>query len=405
MPTTPDMNLVLPTVSVTAGPLWATELNAALTLVDAHDHTTGKGVPIVPSAININADLTFNSYNATTLRTTRFDSQSVALAIGTDINCLYSVVGAPTWNDASSSATRLVNVAFPMVIGDLVYASSTTVFGKLGIGATGQILKVVAGLPSWQAATSTVSVVSKTFSDSPYTISATDDVILWDDSSGSSTANLPLATGTGKTYTLKKTNLSFATKLTIARAGSNTITDLNAGLTSTTLNTLGEELDIVDASTGVWQVLRRRIPGPWNTITVVPNATAFGTISTLVTRARRVGGSIEIIGSFVLGTVGAATSRIVLPTGLVVDTSVMTTTKRAACGSCWFADDGTTGVYGTNNRFGVCLVDNSTTDSFYLSNNYVSGDLGTPNANASGALVNVDTATFHVTLPIVGWNE
>ena len=35
------------------------------------------------------------------------------------------------------------------VVGDILYASSTTALSKLGVGTTGQVLKVAAGLPSW----------------------------------------------------------------------------------------------------------------------------------------------------------------------------------------------------------------------------------------------------------------
>ena len=57
---TTNMNLTLPTVSITVGPEWATLLNAALTDIDAHDHTSGKGVKITPAGLNINADLELN---------------------------------------------------------------------------------------------------------------------------------------------------------------------------------------------------------------------------------------------------------------------------------------------------------------------------------------------------------
>lgn len=55
--TTDNMSLILGTVSETLGPQWATLINAALQLVDAHDHTSGAGVPITPAALDINDDL------------------------------------------------------------------------------------------------------------------------------------------------------------------------------------------------------------------------------------------------------------------------------------------------------------------------------------------------------------
>lgn len=43
---TPDMGLDLPVPGVTTGPTWANKLNAALTTVDSHDHSSGKGAPV-----------------------------------------------------------------------------------------------------------------------------------------------------------------------------------------------------------------------------------------------------------------------------------------------------------------------------------------------------------------------
>lgn len=68
MSTTPNMLLVVPEVLVTTGPQYATQMNTALDVVDAHDHSSGKGVRISPSGLNINADLPFNSYQATGLK-------------------------------------------------------------------------------------------------------------------------------------------------------------------------------------------------------------------------------------------------------------------------------------------------------------------------------------------------
>lgn len=74
-----DMNLTLPTVSTTPGPLWATEINAALNTISDHNHTFGNGAPIPSAALDINADLPFNGYNATLLNSTQFIDQNGAL--------------------------------------------------------------------------------------------------------------------------------------------------------------------------------------------------------------------------------------------------------------------------------------------------------------------------------------
>lgn len=60
--TTPNMTLELP-VEGPAGSVdvWGGLLNDIFDLIDAHDHTTGKGVPIPAAALNINADVSWSS--------------------------------------------------------------------------------------------------------------------------------------------------------------------------------------------------------------------------------------------------------------------------------------------------------------------------------------------------------
>lgn len=63
---TPNMNLTLPVVSQTPGPAWASQINADLAVIDGHDHIT-IGVPITSAALNIDADLSFNTHAAENL--------------------------------------------------------------------------------------------------------------------------------------------------------------------------------------------------------------------------------------------------------------------------------------------------------------------------------------------------
>lgn len=110
MSITAYMTLVLPTVSVTLGPEWATELNAALVLVDAHDHSTGKGVQITPAGLNISSDVTFKpaatASSAIGLKSTGYDPQASALA-SSFTGRLYSVLGDAYWNDGAGNAVRI----------------------------------------------------------------------------------------------------------------------------------------------------------------------------------------------------------------------------------------------------------------------------------------------------------
>lgn len=73
MATLPNMNIILPTLRQDSGQ-WDNKLNAALTLVDAHDHTSGKGPRVPTAGININADLAFGGFGPTGLGKAAFNA-------------------------------------------------------------------------------------------------------------------------------------------------------------------------------------------------------------------------------------------------------------------------------------------------------------------------------------------
>ena len=75
MATTPNMNLTIPEVLVTAGPQYATQVNTAFDEIDSHDHSTGKGARITPSGLNINTSLPFNNNSLTNVSNTSFYSK------------------------------------------------------------------------------------------------------------------------------------------------------------------------------------------------------------------------------------------------------------------------------------------------------------------------------------------
>lgn len=103
------MNLPVPVVGVEQGPDWATQINNCMALIDSHTHTTGSGVPINPSGLDINADLTFAGNNATLLRSARFQNQASTLSGVADLNCAYSsgAGGDLYYNDGSGNQIRL----------------------------------------------------------------------------------------------------------------------------------------------------------------------------------------------------------------------------------------------------------------------------------------------------------
>ena len=102
-----NMNLPIPTVSIAGGPAWASLLDSCLTLLDGHSHEIGSGVPITPSAIDINADLSIKNNNLTNVRSVRFQPQPSNLALVSDIGCLYES-GVDLWyNDGSGNQVRI----------------------------------------------------------------------------------------------------------------------------------------------------------------------------------------------------------------------------------------------------------------------------------------------------------
>lgn len=96
MPTTPNMGMLLPIPTVTPGPTYASENNDAFDVIDGHDHTTGKGVPVPSNGININNDLPYNGFNASDLRSTQFFNNPSPLSLPADITVVY-VSGGDLW--------------------------------------------------------------------------------------------------------------------------------------------------------------------------------------------------------------------------------------------------------------------------------------------------------------------
>lgn len=120
--TTQYMNLQLPIPGQTLGPEWALDLNAALTQIDAHTHQPGLGQPVPTNGININADLPFNSLNATLLRSSRYVNQNSPLALVADVTCVYASGGDLWYNNAIGQQVQItagssINVAGTGTIG------------------------------------------------------------------------------------------------------------------------------------------------------------------------------------------------------------------------------------------------------------------------------------------------
>lgn len=103
------MFLVIPVVSTEVGPDWASEINEALTLVDSHDHSAGKGTQITPAGFVIDDDLDFNtSYAATNMYGAYLASHAASLG-ATKQGLIYRV-GTNLWyNNGSGTAVQITS--------------------------------------------------------------------------------------------------------------------------------------------------------------------------------------------------------------------------------------------------------------------------------------------------------
>lgn len=102
------MNLQIPIVSQEPGPQYAQDVNTSLLTIDQHNHAFGNGVQITPNGLNINADLTVQNNNITSLRTVRFTPQtSTITAASPDLGCLYESGVDLYYNDGAGNIVRI----------------------------------------------------------------------------------------------------------------------------------------------------------------------------------------------------------------------------------------------------------------------------------------------------------
>lgn len=101
------MLIDLPTLGADNG-AWDDKLNAGLTKVDAHDHTTNKGTRVPSAGININADLAFGGYGPTGLGKAAFNAVA-ALASGTKTLFVSSADNELYWRTNGGTNVKLTS--------------------------------------------------------------------------------------------------------------------------------------------------------------------------------------------------------------------------------------------------------------------------------------------------------
>lgn len=186
MTTTENMGLVLGTVSETLGPEWAQILNTALEVIDLHDHSDGNGAKVTPAGILINAALDLLTY---------------ALQNGAFIG----LVAQPDGDDADAgSIVRIgTNLWWKNSAGVMVQITSGTTVVSTGSGA----------------------IALATPGAYPYTIVTGDaqKVLAVDTAAAARALTLPAATNAMFLMIKDVSGNAQTNKITISRAGSDTI--------------------------------------------------------------------------------------------------------------------------------------------------------------------------------------
>lgn len=107
MPTeiiSPNMNLPVPVPGTTPGPQYATDVSNSLNIIDAHNHSPGKGAPVSITAIAVDANFSLSQFSLLDVKSLFLANQTIPL-IGT--NFLSDVNGDLFFNDGSGNSIRI----------------------------------------------------------------------------------------------------------------------------------------------------------------------------------------------------------------------------------------------------------------------------------------------------------
>lgn len=453
------MNLPISTIGSDSGLQWEENLNASQIRIDAHNHSPGYGVPITPNGMNIDDDLPFNDHNATLLRSARFQPQASPLAnAGLDVGCLYvsgnevyyndvsggnqvqitnngsvnagagSITGLPSGTaSASFSAGTFIWQASTNTPANMDFASAilrnntanskgltlsppaamaadygltlpplpvATSFATLDTsGNFAATIPIVGGITNpFFAAGTQIPVVIKSKS-AAYTVLTTDGLILCDTSTAFTLTMYTAVGNSGLSLRVRKTTSDF-NPLTISLVGGST--------TTTTLDTIGEEVLLVSDNSN-WIIVSRTIPSVWvaGTFGVTGGLAASGPASQN-SFVKRIGDSLQCRVAIVLGNTSAATGAVTLPSGLTIDTA------KVAAGSAPGSVVGQSvcsrlsNLYETGSRRQEVAV-TSGGGSVYLSVLGSGGTLGSL-ATINSVFGGGDGLHMDFLVPITGWN-
>ena len=162
---TGDLTVQGNTTTLNTATLVVEDKNIVLANVATPSNTTADGAGI--TVTDANSGKTFNWVSATAAWTSSENLNlltgkvfeiagtsvlsATTLGSGVTASSLTSVgtIATGVWNGTAVGATYGGTGLTSYTTGDLVYASGTNTLGKIGIGSSGQFLKVVGGVPAW----------------------------------------------------------------------------------------------------------------------------------------------------------------------------------------------------------------------------------------------------------------
>lgn len=298
---TPNMSLIVPTPGQEPGPMYATDINSSLTLIDQHNHSPGQGVPVTPAGLSISTDLSFIGNNATLLRSCRFSPQSGPLVGPSDLGCLYEQGVDLYYNDGSGNVVRITQ-------GGSVAGASGSITGLVSPASV--VFSALTGIFTFQSDTN----VAGGMDFGPFTVR---DVAA---SANGITINSPVALAANYSITLPGSTPGSTLPLTMDNSGNVAATAITGSMIGS--NTIAAA-SIVNNSISDTQILPGSITG----------ASLVGNID--------LGGPNVTAGSRQIVTQGALSS----PSNLILVRGRVDSAGSALAGEGWSSSTTGTGLY------------------------------------------------------------
>jgi hypothetical protein len=301
-------------VAFTAGTLSATGSGGTVTSVTGTAPVVSSG-GTTPAISMAAATTSVNGYLTSTDWMT-FNSKQAALVSGTNIKTVNGTtllgsgdLGTITYAYGGTGQTTVTT-------GDLLYGSASNVWSKLGIGTTGQILRVVSGAPAWETDyTGTVtSVAALTLGTTGTDLSST---VANGTTTPVITLNVPTASASNRGA------LSAADWTTFNNKGSGTVTSVSG--TAGRVSSTGGTTPVIDLVSGIASA------GTTGSASLIPVVTidTYGRVTSITTAANPQGTVTSVTGTAPVVSSGGATPAISMAAANTTTNGYLTSTDWA----------------------------------------------------------------------------